>query len=669
MKSILLRKYSWLILGAVGILAFREFFVMNIFPFLKPHHLFESKRLIFFIITTAIAIAGWGFGLFRLDEPPALVNTQRRSTVLPILAITILICLPGLVKWFVSLPENTTIGNWMVIFMITIDALVLAWFFPIKRIPQHHAVVQLAIYALLIGSAYTAMLLLNQVTMYPFPLYWSEGNRFFDYSTLFGKFRYQPAGDEDIYVFINWGMQLPWAIPFIFPNISIGFFRLWYQLIWIVPHFALGASSAAFRTALKDKWLYALLFGSYAFLFLNQGPIYAPIIIAAILTIIAVRSKPVPAVMLVMIASFYAKSSRWTWSYAPGLWAGLLTLISIKKPSFKKGSFKQLLLPVALGLSGYLVGQFLPELFHTLEKADEISLLPNPIPSTSRQPLLWERLLPNSTYAPGILLGVAWAALPAIFLIAALIASKKWRLNGLQIAAVIVVPGVFLVIGIIASTKIGGGSNLHNLDMFLITILLLTITAVIEALKTDHHLFVGDNLLVSLAIVAAFLTPITYSMREGTRIQLPEQAKIDESLAAVRNKVAQFSEVGEVLFIDHRQLLTFNLVENVPLIDEYEKKKLMDNALAGDQAYFEDFYHDIGRHRFALIVNEPLNITTQDDAFSFGEENNAYVRWVTMPLFCTYTPIYTSRDTGLELLVPRSGPAPGNIPCEQFFVN
>ena len=92
----------------------------------------------------------------------------------------------------------------------------------------------------------------------------------------------------------------------------------------------------------------------------------------------------------------------------------------------------------------------------------------------------------------------------------------------------------------------------------------------------------------------------------------------------------------------------------------------MDQALAGNGKYFQAFYKDLAVGRFALIVNEPSNYIIRGSEDSFGEENDAYVKWVTVPLMCTYEPIYTSAAVGVELLVPRQAPLTDAI-CQTTF--
>jgi hypothetical protein len=406
----------------------------------------------------------------------------------------------------------------------------------------------------------------------------------------------------------------------------------------------------------------------WAYLFLDQGPIYAPLIIGAILTVIAVRLKLAPGAILLMAAAYYTRSARWTWAYAPGLWAGMLALSDIREFNFNSITLKALIKPVVLGISGYFGGHLIPIIQKSLKTSTEINLLPNPAASTSRQPLLWERLFPNPTYPAGILLSLLWATLPLIILLAVLLITKKWRLKCPQGLAFLAVSAAFLIVGIIASVKIGGGSNLHNLDMYLVTLVLIAGKTLSEILLHIQKPKKG-NPGFQIILIIAMLGPVSFNIYGGERLSLPPADKTNEALAAVQNKVDQFSAQGEVLFIDQRQLLTFGYVPRIPLIADYEKKYLMDQAMASNAKYFSGFYSDLAAKRFVLIVNEPSNLVIRGSEYSFGEENDAYVKWVTQPLLCAYEPIYTSPEAGIELLVPRENKINGAVDCSMVEPN
>jgi hypothetical protein len=82
----------------------------------------------------------------------------------------------------------------------------------------------------------------------------------------------------------------------------------------------------------------------------------------------------------------------------------------------------------------------------------------------------------------------------------------------------------------------------------------------------------------------------------------------------------------------------------------------MNEALASDGTYFDEFYKDLIAHRFSLIVSEPLRTPVQDSTFQFGEENNAWVKWVSAPLLCYYEKLETLKNVKIQLLVPKAIP-------------
>jgi len=111
-----------------------------------------------------------------------------------------------------------------------------------------------------------------------------------------------------------------------------------------------------------------------------------------------------------------------------------------------------------------------------------------------------------------------------------------------------------------------------------------------------------------------------------------------------------------VLFMDQRQLLTFGFIKNTLLVPDYEKKYMMDMAMGNNQDYFEAFYADLADKRFSLIVSEPLKLVEKGQIDSFGEENNAWVTWVSNPILCYYEPLITLKQVQVQLLVPKAKP-------------
>jgi hypothetical protein len=501
---------------------------------------------------------------------------------------------------------------------------------------------------------------LTNVTNYPFSLGWSEGNRFWDYSIMFGFSRYLNPSGQAVVPFLEAGRQLLWAIPFAIPGIGIQGMRLWNVLVWVIPPFLLGMFSILRGKTFRSEWVWQLGFALWVFLFLSQGPIYPPLVVCAIAVVIGVRQKNLPlAITLVAVASYYARISRWTWMYAPGLWAGMLTLVAIQSPSFRNGRWKELIRPVVLGLSGLAGAELIPQLvsrFSTGMVAAEGSMKVALASSFNfKQPMLWDRMLPNPTYAPGILLGYLWVAGPVILLLAVLILQKIWNPNWLQKSALVFIIGGFTVAGLIVSVKIGGGSNLHNLDMLWVTLALLSAWVFRDWLdRRLPGLYDVKVKSVLAALCVACLFPTTSMIQYGEPYIVPGQYFVDSSLRKLNAEVQLAKTKGEVLFLDQRQLLTFGYVKDVPLVAEYEKKLVMDQALSGNQMYFDGLYKDLQNHRFSLIVTEPIRKSMADeDTRNFGEENNAWVYWVSRPLLKYYKAKVTYDEVGVQLLVPR----------------
>ena len=109
--------------------------------------------------------------------------------------------------------------------------------------------------------------------------------------------------------------------------------------------------------------------------------------------------------------------------------------------------------------------------------------------------------------------------------------------------------------------------------------------------------------------------------------------------------------------MDQRQLLTFGMIKNAPLVGDYEKKYMMDEALKGDAAYFQTFYQDLAHKRFSLIVSEPLETFQQHNGEIFGDEGDDFVKWVSIPVLCYYQPIATFSEAGVQLLEPATDTA------------
>jgi len=497
---------------------------------------------------------------------------------------------------------------------------------------------------LLTGSVFAMGDYLTNVTNYPFTLSWSEGNRLYDYSIYFGINRYSISGKLSI-PYYQPGRNMLWGSVFLIPNTPIWLHRLWDAILWTVPYFLLGLLLAQRgRLEIKGKLMFAL----WVFLFLTQGPIYTPLILCALLVVIFVRpGKYWLSLVGVVLASFYAASSRYTWFLAPTTWAILILLseFDIEKGE-KWTTLLRRILPIAMitlaGLAAAIVA-YPPLIFPQQFVADY----------PFSQTLLWFRLLPNATYNEGIIIGIISKTVPLIIFFVWLILSRQWKLNWIQKLAYLASTLAFFIVGLIISVKIGGGNNLHNLDMYLVTLVILS-SLMFKGTNSIHPSKLPAAIQIILLLIV-FL-PAWTAFNTGTPLLLPSQNIVAEALETTQTKVEAVRSQGEVLFIDQRQLLTFGFIQDVPLISDYEKKFLMEQAMGDNFNFFQGFYEDLANKRFSLIVSNPLSRKKQDRSDSFAEENNAWVKWVARPILCFYKPIYTSTEVRIQLLVPRATP-------------
>jgi len=493
-------------------------------------------------------------------------------------------------------------------------------------------------FTLILAFAFLLWLQLRWVVDYPFALTWSEGNRFYDYSLIFGKSIYQYDGDDLRVPYFSPGRYALWGIWFLIPDLPIWFHRFWNAILWTVPPLLLGWFAGR---SLAPKTL-RILFAVWVALFISQGPIYTPLVLAAILILAFDGVSLGRRALSVAGGSLYAGLSRWTWLAAPGMWGVLLDLGGYHPR--RAGNWLRRLLPTLLiGLVGVLPG--------LLANAPRF-LAPQKSTLAFSQPLLWYRMWANPTYPPGILWGILLATGLLVLLLLGLALTRRWRLNFLQALAFGMAAAATFGGGLVVSMKIGGGSNLHNFDMYLITLVVLLM---IYLDRGDPHP-AGWPAWLRVILTFVILIPAWGMLRQGGPVQLPADEDVSRVLETLRSEVTQAAEQGEVLFMDQRQLLTFGYITGVDLVPEYEKKYMQDKAMAGDLIYFQGFYDDLAAARFALIVAEPQHVVYKDRSAAFAEENNVWVGFVTEPLLCYYKPYLTLEPLNIQLLVPRVAP-------------
>ena len=554
------------------------------------------------------------------------------------------------------------------------------------------------------------------VTDYPLSLSWSEGNRMWDYSILFARHLYDYPASQTIRPFIDRGREWLWGLPFLIPGLTIFQFRLYNALITMVPYALFGW--VVFKRSRGMTRLWALV-GVWTFIFLSQGPIYTPLVLCAIMVALAWRTSVWVSLPLMALAGYYTSLSRVTWMFAPALWAGMMVFAetdpdsTTKEVQFRKWPWGKAIL---LGLAG-LGGSFF--YYKLMILAEIVSIWPkstSPVVSIllvigiivlagiylvwkryrhlgtwwiitpilvvllmlaiivvvaaffgvyfpaeiTDQSLLWSRLWPTPTNPLGIVPALLIAVTPLVVLLYYWLYKRCWRLDWLRLAAILGPLLAFLGVGLVVSVKIGGGNNLHNLDMFLLSLVFIAALAWKAGIDQwighlNKRAFDDSTSLPRFLLLLVVMGPAIQQVLYIKPLDLADEDKVNNAVSRTVAEVGRAKQQGEVLFMDQRQLLTFGYVKDVPLVPEYEKKFLMDRAMSNDAAYFEQFYKDLANHRFTLIVSEQLKDRynfEKDNDYGFGEENDLWVKWVAGPILRYYEPLKTFKNRRMQLLVP-----------------
>jgi hypothetical protein len=353
---------------------------------------------------------------------------------------------------------------------------------------------------------------------------------------------------------------------------------------------------------------------------------------------------------LVGLASAWAGISRINWYPMPGLLAAVLYFLEKDlQIDLARGALRSirdyLARPVAWVGIGTLIAFMSQAVFILLSGIESTD-----ITSSFSSDLLWYRLLPNATFPLGIL--------PAILLVSAALLFLIWRgLRGLHPVRKLGIVAILLVLfsgGVIVSTKIGGGSNLHNLDAYLVVLWVISSYVFFRKVQRAESAVDRTSLPAWGVISLAVCVPVLFVINSGGYNPLPDKGTTEKTLATLKGMVdAAVQAGGEVLFMSERQLVTFNTLPGVPLVDKYEKVYLMEMAMAGSEHYLYQYYTDIQSRRFALIVSDPMRGNIKGRDYPFGEENDVWVERVIEPTLKVYQSQVLFKNMGIEVLAPK----------------
>lgn len=526
---------------------------------------------------------------------------------------------------------------------------------------QQSWLVRLAATALVGGFIYRVAAYLPEITNYPLSLGWSEASRYYYASLYLAPKIY---GEQAPLTVLHPSRYLLQALPFLIPNTPIWVHRFWQVFLWIAVTLPTSWLVAR-RVTPARSWLRSIV-TAWCFLFLLLGPVYYHLSLILLLVLWGFdRHKLWRTTAIVLVASVWAGISRINWFPMPAMLAA--TLYVLEEPVESRSWWKYFAPIMGWGLFGTLAS-FGAQTAYSLLSGNP----PEQFASSFSSDLLWYRLLPNPTYPVGILLSAAIVILPLVGIIYLRARQRPARLHWIRWISLAGMLLVLLLGGLVVSIKIGGGSNLHNLDASLALLMIVSLYFLFDCAAPEEqtandpldNVFSGSthsNLIHHILLGISIVIPLLSALNYGGPISIVDDQTLNRSMDRLQRFILEAqSESGEILFITERQLLTFKSIAGVKLVPDYEKVFLMEMAMAGNPTYLDQFKQDLVNRRFSMIVTEPLFINYKGSATAFGEENDAWVKYVAEPVLCTYKAHKFLRDIRVQLLVPRE--SPGNCP-------
>ena len=498
------------------------------------------------------------------------------------------------------------------------------------------------------AAIYLMLTFLPGISTYPFTLTWSEGTAYYSASLFFSEKIY---GIKTNLPLINPSRHILLAIPFLLNGLPIWVHRLWEVLLWLIIS-GITIALVVRRLEIRDsliRWIYI----AWVFIYLFQGPVYYFLLISLIPVLWGFDTKRFKKTLLrVLIGSAWAGVSRVNWVPVPALLAAVLYFL---EQEFDHRTWLHYLLKPAIWVAAGTITALLA--WYAYASFSGTSIEQFGIYFTSN--LLWYRLLPNPTFREGVLPMAILVSLPVLGLMAIRLYKSGNNLHIIRRLGIGAILLVLFITGLIVSTKIGGGNNIHNLDAYLFILLVVGSYIYFDKISTDYAISEKDthHTITKSIIVLGIFIPIMFALQQGKPVSFPISANTEKALKIVQEFASQAtSRDGKVLFIAERQLLTFNIIEGVPLVPDYERMTLMEMAMGGNEVYLNEFSQRIANQEFALIISEPLKINYKGKSKQFGEENDVYVHWVSEPVLCYYEPVKRISKFPIQLLMPRAEP-------------
>lgn len=486
---------------------------------------------------------------------------------------------------------------------------------------------------------------LPDITNYPFSLGWSETTRYYLASLFVSK---------EVYA-----QQL--ALPIINPSLHMLLIPpywldapLWFHRFWqIAIRYALLGLTAwvlVRRIPLSNRSI-QFLFLCWAFLYLFQGPLYFQLALAVLIVLWGYRTRqPLWTWAAILVASAWSGLSRINWFPVPASIAAMLYLLEVP---YERGKFwKYVLTPVTWIVVGTAVAALAQRSYILISGVPDASTFYTSLESD----ILWYRLLPNETYAFGVLPGILLVSLP-LLLVMIHVLRQRWKdWHPVRLFFIFLGLLVYFTTGLVVSAKIGGGGDLHNMDAYMVLLLIVSSYLFFARYTPQHKPQAAPVSIAWPLLLLLVAVPVWFSAQPAARFKTYDHASAEKALSDLQTRVdVANAQDRDVLFISQRHMISMHMLEGVDLVPAYEREELMEMAMSNQENYLDSFRTDLQNQRFAFIVVDPLKFRLLGSNYAMGEENNVWARRVIRPILCNYEAAETYSQFNLALYIPQVG--------------
>ncbi|WKZ46647.1 MAG: hypothetical protein QY306_12590 [Anaerolineales bacterium] len=490
-----------------------------------------------------------------------------------------------------------------------------------------------------------ALINLPLITAYPFAMGWSETSRYY-YPSLF--LAQKIYGEKFSLPILHPTLHFLLAAPYLIDA------PLWAHRFWqVLLRFALvGLMIPALtnRFSIQNRTL-KIFVGMWMFLFLMMGPIYLHLTIPVLILLFGFSlHHPTRSWLALLLASVWAGTSRINWYVMPGMIAAVLYFLEVPfdGKNFWRYIFKPALWFVVGTLTAYVSMQVYIAFSGIANPSDFFTSLSSP--------LLWYRLLPNESYAYGLLPASIFVSLPMWIVLFQQFRSRRVDWHPVRIFFIVAALLALFLGGLIVSLKIGGGADLHNLDAYF-TMLWIVISYLVFARYSPQNTRTAEFIPLNWgSVMSVIVIPILFITQTNISFKSYDPSRTEKTLSALQSEIDRVNaEGGEVLFITQRHLISMGMLHDVTLVQEYEREELMEMAMSNNEAFLDRFKQEMESQRFDLIVVDPLTFKILARRRAFSEENNVWVRGIMRPILCNYRLEESFPEDEIALYVPQEG--------------